>query len=59
MKPPDKIDEVADGLDDLITTTDELEDDPPAGTDAGTIDTLKKALEQASDAADDLENQKN
>jgi hypothetical protein len=60
MKPdsPDKIDEIANGLDELKTTADELADDPPDHVDTGTIDTLKRALDKASAAADDLENQK-
>ena len=54
----DKVDEVADGLDDLKMTVDELEDDMPAGTEHKTFDALKKAVEKASDAANDLEDEK-
>jgi hypothetical protein len=53
----DKIDEVANGLDELTTTVDELQDDPPDDVRPSTIDTLKRALEKASDAADEVENQ--
>jgi len=60
MKPhsPDRIDEVANELDELKTTVDELAEDPPDHVKTRTIDTLKRALDEASEAADDLENQK-
>ncbi len=54
----DKVDEVAETLDDLRTTVDELQDAPPDNVEPATIEPLKEALEQATDAADALENQK-
>jgi uncharacterized membrane protein (DUF106 family) len=56
----EKIDVIADGLDDLKTTTDELQSEVEEGdqdADPNTINKLQDALEQASDAADDLDNQ--
>lgn len=55
---PDKIDEVADGLDDLTTTLEEVEDNPPSDVDRRTIQKLKDTLEEATSIADDLEEQK-
>jgi hypothetical protein len=52
---PDKIDDVADGLDDIKTTVEEIEDDPPARVNPKTIRKLKDALENASGLVDDLE----
>jgi hypothetical protein len=56
--PWDKLDDVANSLDDLNTTVDELKDEPPRDVEPGSINTLKDAVEKAIDAADDLENQK-
>jgi hypothetical protein len=55
----EKIDIIADGLDDLKTTTDELQSEVEDGdqTSIRTRSKLQDALEQASDAADDLDNQ--
>lgn len=53
----EKIDDAANDLDELKTTVDVLEDDPPDAADPNTIDTLKQALERASEAIDDLEEQ--
>jgi hypothetical protein len=52
-----KISEVADGLDDVAVTVDELKYDPSARLRPGTIDTLKKAIEEATDAVDELDDQ--
>jgi hypothetical protein len=53
---PDNIDEIANGLDDLKTTADELQEESESGeVSAHTVKELKNALERASDAADDLE----
>jgi len=54
----DKVDEVAETIDDLKTTVDELKDEPPDNVEPQTVDTLKEALERATDAADALENRK-
>ena len=52
----DKIDEVANDLDEMTTSVDELKENPPRGAKRQTIDRLSDALEQARDAADALEN---
>jgi hypothetical protein len=52
---PDKIDDVAEGLDDIKTTVEEIEDDPPAHVNPKTIRELKDALKDASGLVDDLE----
>ena len=58
MIKPDKIDEVANDLDDVKMTVEELEDDPPPTVDPKTIDALQQAIEDARDAADELVEQK-
>jgi|KBSSwiStaDraftv2_1062776.scaffolds.fasta_scaffold1497256_2 hypothetical protein len=52
-----KISEVADGLDDVAVTVDELKYDPGARLRPGTIDTLKRAIDEATDAVDELDDQ--
>ncbi len=54
----DKVEEVAETIDDLKTTVDELKDEPPDDVEPQTIEPLKQALERATDAADAIENQK-
>ena len=54
---PEKVDEVADVIDDIKTTVEEIEDDPPAGVNPKTVRKLKDALEDASGIADDLEDE--
>jgi predicted nucleic acid-binding Zn-ribbon protein len=54
----DKIDEVADDLDEVKASVEELEDDLPAGADHKTLDALKEAVGRASDAANELEDEK-
>jgi len=56
-KGSEKVDEVANDLDELNTAVEELRDSPPADVDPGTIDELKQALESATDVADKLEDQ--
>ena len=51
----DKIDEITNDIDEMKTTVDELAESAPSPN-APTLDRLKQALEEASDAADDLEN---
>ena len=50
----DKMDELANDLDDIKTTVDELEEDPPAGVEKTGVHTLRRTLEKAGDLADDL-----
>ena len=50
---PDKFEEVAADLDDLETNVDELQDDP-AGIDTAKLDKVKKAIDTAKDAIDDI-----
>ena len=52
----DKVDELANDLDELKTTVEELAD-AETTSNPKTLDALKSALEQASDAADDLEDE--
>ena len=53
-----KIDEIANNLEELKTTADEIKEEPPARVQTKTLNTLRKALDKASDAADELEEQK-
>jgi len=53
----DKLDDVAEGLDDLKTTVEELADNPPAGASPEVIEKLGDRIEKARDTADDLENE--
>jgi len=53
-----RIDELTADLDEAKTTVDELEDNPPADVQIEAVQKLKSVLEQATDAADELENQK-
>lgn len=55
---PDRIDDIANDLDDLKLSVDELKADPPRDVEPKTIDSLERALEDATEAANDLENQK-
>jgi len=50
----DKIDELTDDLDELKTTAEELAEADETSNSRSTIERLKAALEEASDAADDL-----
>jgi ElaB/YqjD/DUF883 family membrane-anchored ribosome-binding protein len=51
------IDEVASDLDDLATTVEELETDPAAKASSDEVKKLRQALEDASDAADAVDEQ--
>ena len=48
------IGELATELDDLALTVEELQADPPPHVDQDHLDTIKNALDDASDAADEL-----
>lgn len=52
----EKLDIIADGLDDLRTTLDELQDSLTTPEEVDALGRLRGALEDASDAADRLEN---
>ena len=51
----DKFDELTDGLEELKTTVEELQIEKPTDIDAGRLETVKSALERASDAAGEIE----
>jgi hypothetical protein len=54
----DKVDELTSGLDELKTTVEELQIETATGIDAGQLEAVRSALEQASDAADDIEQER-
>jgi len=51
----DKLDEIANDIDDVKVAVEELAEAPAAGVNADTVGSLKSALEQAIDAVDQLE----
>jgi hypothetical protein len=53
----DQINEIANDLEDLKTTVEELQNDPPSDIDPNSLDGLKNALDDAVDATDELEEQ--
>ena len=53
----DKLHELASSMEDLKTTVEELEIDPPADVDPASLDRVKDALEDAVAATDELEDQ--
>ena len=53
----DRINEVASDIQDLNTTVEELQSDPPSDIDPDSLDRLKNALDDAVDATDELEDQ--
>jgi outer membrane murein-binding lipoprotein Lpp len=53
----DKINNLTSDLEDLKTTVEELQDDPPTNVDAESLQAVKAALQQASDATDEIEDQ--
>jgi hypothetical protein len=50
----DKIDELASTIDEMKTTVDELSADLAPDADVTNLNAIQKALDRASDAADDL-----
>jgi hypothetical protein len=55
---PDEIGELATELDDLVVTVEELQADPPEGVSSEHLDAVKHALDEASDATDDIVNER-
>ena len=53
----DRIDEVANDIEDLKTTIEELQSDPQSDIDREALDRLENALEDAVAATDQLEDQ--
>ena len=53
----DKIDDLRSGLDELITTIDELLEDPLGARDRATLATVRAALHHAREVADRLDDQ--
>ena len=54
----DKVDELTSGLDELKTTVEELQIEPAGDSDAGRLESVKSALDQASEAADEIEEER-
>ena len=53
----DKINNLTSDLEDLKTTVEELQVDPATNVDAESLQAVKAALQQASDATDEIEDQ--
>jgi outer membrane murein-binding lipoprotein Lpp len=53
----DKINDLTSDLEDLKTTVEELQVDPPANVNAESLQAVKAALQQATDATDAIEDQ--
>ena len=53
----DKINNLTSDLEDLKTTVKELQIDPPTNVAAESLQAVKAALQQASDATDEIEDQ--
>ena len=53
----DPINEVASDIEDLKTTVEELQNDPPSDIDPDSLDRLENALDDAVDATAELEDQ--
>jgi hypothetical protein len=51
------LDEVADGLDELKTVVEEIEENPPQGASAERLDDLKQKIDQARDVSDELQDE--
>jgi len=51
-----KVDDMAETLEDLSVTVDEIKDDSE-GIDEGKLDEIQGAIERATDAVDDIENE--
>jgi hypothetical protein len=55
--PATRVDELAADLDDLQTIADEIQEQPPSGVKSETVQRLKRALSEATTAADDVEDE--
>ena len=53
----DKINDLTSDLEDLKTTVEELQVEPPANVKAESLQAVKAALQQATDATDEIEDQ--
>jgi hypothetical protein len=53
----EKLDELTSSLEDLKTTVEELQLDPPADVDPASLERVEEALEDAVAATDELEDQ--
>ena len=53
----DRINEVANDIEDLKTTVEELQSDPTSNIDSDALDRLENALDEAVGATDELEDQ--
>ena len=58
MNQRDQVDDIAETLGDLRTSADELQEERNPSFEPKTVDHLQAALDEAIDAADELENQK-
>jgi hypothetical protein len=54
----DKVDELTSGLDDLKTTVEELQIETATDIDAGRLEAVRSALEHASEAAEEIEDER-
>ena len=55
---PDEIGQLATELDDLALAVEELQADPPDGVNPQHLDAVKDALDEASDATDEIVNER-
>ena len=54
----DKLDELTSGLDELKTTVEELQIETVTDVDEGRLEAVRSALEHASEAADEIEEER-
>jgi len=59
IEATNRVDELAADLSDLQVLADEIDDQPPPGVRRETVERLKHALSDATDAADDVEDESN
>jgi hypothetical protein len=58
MERPDAIDYIANDIDELKTEVEEVAADTPDPSQQESLETIAETLDEAKDAADDLENRK-